>query len=115
MIKPVAVGGAFYWMGFEADIVYQPLALMVMITCSFVIVQDLWRDPVDNRMIRAFENLARRLEERLDEDEVDRIVRQVTSRNSDLEPGVILGQVLKDDDRQWLLEQTKITTKEYLR
>lgn len=122
MIKRVLAGGAAYYFTFESETAaafvetftgspVEYAGLGIMLFCAASIVMDLWAGDVP--AIGLVDRVQRAVIERLSESEEERIVRAISSRPTGISPDRLINEVLNDDDREWLLEQVRMTTKEF--
>ncbi len=110
---PVIAGSFAYFAGFQWDFVPESLAGIAVLVAFGMFMTDLCSDPKPNRrQVESLRRLAEKVEPRLYPGTTERMMQQITARPSEIDPKVLLGELLDDEDRKWLQEQVSIIAKE---
>lgn len=109
---PVLAGGLAYLSGYQWDIVPDTMASIAVIAAFYAVVSDIWSDPAPASTQRRIERLVAETEPRLNLGSTDDVMQQITSQPSEMDPEVLLSQLLDEDDQLWLKEQVKMIVEE---
>ena len=103
-----SVGTLAYFFGYQWDVLPDALASLVVLYASYVVIADLWSDPIPPRSKARLQLLVKEVEPRLRVDSSERILKEITDQPCKMNPEVLLSEVLDETDRQWLEEQVQM-------
>jgi hypothetical protein len=107
-VFPVISGGLAYFCGYQWDLVPDFAASLVVLVAFYYVTSDIWSDPVPPRSKARLERLAVEVQPRLRVDSSEQILKEITSQPSEIDPEVLLSELLAEDDRKWLEEQVEM-------